>query len=61
MKFLEIAKHYRAYDDKWEVIAKILDHENDYHYKTETGQEITYTPEKWITINVLDEEPKDMQ
>jgi hypothetical protein len=57
MTFLELAKHRRAYDGKWEVIAKIQDHENRYEYTSDTGQKITYTPERWITIKVLDDEP----
>lgn len=56
-EFLEFDKKQRAFDGMWETIAKIEDHDNAYSYKTETGQEITLTPEKWITIRVTKDEP----
>lgn len=59
-RFIELDKHKRAYDGKWEVLAKVLDHDNAYRYTTESGQIITYTPEKWITIDVRDTEPKEL-
>ena len=55
--FLEMDKKQRAYDGMWETIAKIRDVDNSYVYKTDTGQRITFTPEKWITVNVTKEEP----
>lgn len=57
MNFLEIDKKQRAYDGKWEVIAKILDRENEYVYASESGQRISYIPERWITIDVTNVEP----
>lgn len=59
--FLEVTKSQRKFDGKWETIAKILDHDNAYTYKTDTGQVITLTPEKWITINVTDNEPEGIE
>lgn len=44
----------RAFDNKWELIGKIKDHENSYSYKTAAGVIVTLIPEKWITLNVYD-------
>jgi len=54
MDIVEIEYKQRAYDDKWQVLGKIIDHENSYTYLTETKQRVTYTPEKWITLAVYD-------
>ena len=54
MDFIETDFHQRAFDGKWEHIAKVLDHDNAYTYKTESGNSVTLTPEKWITIGVYD-------
>lgn len=51
---IEYQLKQRAYDNKWEHLAKIQDKENSYVHKSETGQRVTYTPEKWITIGVYD-------
>lgn len=57
MEFLEVSKHFRGYDNKWETIARILDHDNSYSFKSEDGRKMTIIPEKWITINVTSDEP----
>lgn len=44
----------RAYDGKWEAIAKVMDHENAYTYKTEFGNVVTMTPEKYVCVGVYD-------
>jgi hypothetical protein len=54
MRFIETDFKQREYDGKWEMIAKIMDHENAYTYKTESGNAVTLTPEKWITVGVYD-------
>lgn len=51
---LETELVQRAYDGRWERIAKIMDHENAYSYSNESGNKITFVPEKWITIAVYD-------
>jgi hypothetical protein len=53
-KALEYDFKQRAYDGKWERLALIPDVENSRSYKTESGQEITITPEKWTTVGVYD-------
>lgn len=54
---LEVREHKRAYDGKVEVIGRIKDYDNSYTYVTETGQQVTFTPEKWITLKVKDNGP----
>jgi hypothetical protein len=54
MEIIETQLVQRSFDGRWEKIAKILDHENSYTYKNETGASVTLTPEKWITIAVYD-------
>jgi hypothetical protein len=51
---LETSFKQRAYDGKWEHIAKIVDFDNKYTYQTESGSKVTLVPEKWITIGVYD-------
>ena len=52
---LEFASYYRAFDNKWEILGKILDKENTYTYTTETKQRISHTPEKWVCVDVLND------
>jgi hypothetical protein len=54
MNILETQWKQREYDGKWEKLAKIMDYDNKYVYKTESGSRITYTPEKWTTVGVFD-------
>lgn len=54
LNILETQFKQRAFDGKWERIAKIMDYDNKYVYKTETGQRVTYVPEKWVTVGVYD-------
>jgi hypothetical protein len=42
----------RAYDGYWEKIVKVMDHENAYTYRNETGTSVTLIPEKWLTVQV---------
>jgi hypothetical protein len=51
---LEIQFVQRAYDGKWEKVVKVMDHENAYTYKEESGVLTTLTPEKWLTVAVYD-------
>jgi hypothetical protein len=51
---LETSLKQRAFDGKWERIAKIVDFDNKYTYQTESGSKVTLVPEKWITIGVYD-------
>lgn len=58
MKFrtnvLETAAYHREFDDKWEVLGRIKDTENSYTYTNEVGKVVTYVPDKWVCIDVLD-------
>lgn len=52
LNVLETQFKQRAYDGKWERIAKIIDYENKYTYSTESGSRVTLIPEKWVTVGV---------
>ena len=54
LNVLETQFKQRAYDGKWERIAKIMDYENKYTYSTESGQKVSLIPEKWVTVAVYD-------
>lgn len=54
MNILETQFVQRAFDGKWEKLARIMDNDNKYVYKSESGQKMTYIPTKWITVNVFD-------
>jgi hypothetical protein len=54
MNIIETQFKQRQFDGKWEKIAKVMDHDNKYVYKTESGQRVSYTPEKWVTVGVYD-------
>jgi hypothetical protein len=54
MNILETAWKQRDYDGKWEKLAKIMDYDNKYVYKSESGSNLTYIPTKWMTVGVFD-------
>jgi hypothetical protein len=54
MNILETEFKQRAFDGKWERIAKIVDFDGKYAYETESGSRVTLIPEKWVTIGVYD-------
>jgi hypothetical protein len=54
MNILETQFVQRAYDSKWEKLARVMDYENKYVYKSESGQRMTYVPTKWMTVGVYD-------
>lgn len=54
MNILETSWKQREYDSKWEKLAKVMDYENKYAYKNESGGSLTYIPTKWITVGVFD-------
>ena len=54
MNILETAWKQREYDGKWEKLAKVMDYDNKCVYKTESGNRMTYVPEKWMTVGVFD-------
>lgn len=54
MNILETAWKQRDYDGKWEKLAKVMDYDNKYVYKTESGNRMTYVPEKRMTVGVFD-------
>lgn len=54
MNILETQFVQRAYDGKWEKLVKVMDYDNKYVYKTESGNRMTYVPEKWMTVGVFD-------
>lgn len=54
MNILETQFKQRPYDNKWEKIARVMDYDNKYVYKSESGQRMTYVPTKWMTVGVFD-------
>jgi hypothetical protein len=54
MNILETQFTQRAYDGKWEKLARIMDYDNKYAYKSESGSRTTYIPTKWVTVGVFD-------
>jgi len=54
MNILETQFVQRAYDGKWEKLAKVMDYDNKYVYKSETGNNLAYIPTKWMTVGVFD-------
>ena len=42
----------RAYDGYWEKIVKVMDHDNSYTYRNESGTSVTLIPERWLTVAV---------
>lgn len=54
MNILETAWKQRSYDGKWEKLAKVMDYDNKYVYKSESGSNLTYIPTKWMTVGVFD-------
>jgi hypothetical protein len=54
MNILETTFKQRAYDGKWEKLAKVMDYDNKYIYKSESGSNLTYIPTKWMTVGVFD-------
>ena len=54
LNILETDFKQRAFDRKWERIAKIVDYDNRYTYTTDSGSKVTLIPEKWVTLGVYD-------
>ena len=54
MNILETMFKQRAYDGKWEKLAKVMDYDNKYVYKSESGSNLVYIPTKWMTVGVFD-------
>lgn len=54
MVVLETQFKQRAYDGKWERIVKTFDYDNEYTFKNEVGNKVSFIPEKWITVGVYD-------
>ena len=54
MNILETQWKQRTYDSKWEKLAKVMDYENKYVYKSESGSNLTYILTKWMTVGVFD-------
>ena len=54
MNILETQFKQREFDGKWEKLAKVMDYDNKYVYKSETGSNLTYIPTKWMTVGVFD-------
>lgn len=54
LEITETQFRQRAYDGKWERIAKIVDFDNAYRYTSEHGSTVTLIPERWVTIGVYD-------
>ena len=58
MRSLETQYVRRAYDGKYEKVVKVMDEENKYSYKTDSGGGVTLVPTKWVTVDVLDGKPR---
>ena len=54
MNILETQFVQRAFDSKWEKVVRVMDYDNKYVYKSESGQRMTYVPTKWMTVGVFD-------
>ena len=54
MNILETQFKQREFDGKWEKLARVMDYDNKYVYKSESGQRMTYVPTKWTTVGVYD-------
>jgi hypothetical protein len=54
MTILETQLVQRAYDGKWERIARVKDYENSYTHNNEAGLKTVLIPDKWITVKVYD-------
>jgi hypothetical protein len=54
MRILETVLKPREFDGKIEKLCRVKDHEKSYAYKTDTGYEATYVPDKWICTGVYD-------
>ena len=51
-EILETQLVQREYDGYWERIVKVMDHENAYTYRNESGTSVTLIPERWLTVAV---------
>jgi Trk K+ transport system NAD-binding subunit len=54
MNIIESQIVQREFDGRWERIVKVIDTENQYTYKNESGITVSLIPEKWITVQVYD-------
>jgi hypothetical protein len=54
MEILETQLVQRSFDGCWEKIARVMDHDNSYTYRNETGTSVTLIPERWIVTEVYD-------
>jgi hypothetical protein len=54
LNILETQIVQRDFDKRWEKIVKIMDTENQYTYRNESGINVTLIPEKWLTVAVYD-------
>lgn len=54
MNILETQFNQRAFDGKWEKVVRVMDYDNKYVYKSETGSKTMYIPTKWMTVGVYD-------
>lgn len=51
---IEYDFHQRAFDGKWERLAKIVDTSKRYSFKDQDGRHVSLVPTKWITVGVYD-------
>lgn len=43
----------RSFDGCWEKVVKVMDRENAYSFRNESGVGVTLIPEKWMTVAVV--------
>ena len=51
-EILETQFVQRAFDGLWEKVVKVVDYENGYTFRNESGVTVTLIPEKWLTVSV---------
>ena len=54
MEILETQIVQRDWDKRWEKIVRVMDYENSYTYRNETGNRETLIRDKWMTVAVYD-------
>ena len=57
MNFLDVKCKQRPYDNMYEVIGRYKDYENKYTYLDPNKKEIALVPDKWITVDVVNQKP----
>lgn len=54
LNVMDVEYKQRAYDGKWELLAQIMDTDNQYTYETDSGGTVFLIPTRWLTLAVYD-------